>query len=377
MKRKPHIDLSNYEIFVVDYLDGQLSSEAEMELMDFLNQHPDLKEEVEGLELATLEPLGISADFKQELKKTPITRVGEIGESNYETYFIASFEHDLSPEESTQLNQFLHVNPQLRDEYATHGQLILQADESVVYENKNALKKRRVIPVFAGSAVAASLTILLAVTFFFKFNTNTTHRPKVFLSSFAQRQVQHVISQYPKANIILEERTVVAMPAMISTTSEIQMDESLAQVQTPEETVLLMGRISQKPILQSLVDDNMAQLAEPSLIETYLENELLLADASTQPEERKSLFSKVIGGQWKKITQRIGGNKEQNIEGQLQGDEPGYIKLIDRSILVFNTVTGSETHVEKSYNRDGHLTDYKVGGNSVYVSRQVNSEQKP
>jgi|GEM_PF-722644 len=376
MKRKPHIDLSNYEIFVVDYLDGQLSSEAEMELMDFLNQHPDLKEEVEGLELATLEPLGISADFKQELKKTPITRVGEIGESNYETYFIASFEHDLSQEELTQLNQFLHANPQLHDEYAMHGQLILQADESVVYKNKNALKKRRVIPVFAVSAVAASLTILLAITFFFKFNTNT-HRPKVFLSSFAQRQVQQINTPYTKAGIILTDRKVVAMPDPTSTPSGFLMDEPLAEAQTPEQAVLLMGRLSQRPINQSLAEVDPAQLAEPNLLESSMESEYLLADVAILPEENKSLFSKVIGGQWKKITQRFAGNKEQNIERQLNGDEPGYIKLIDRSILVFNTVTGSETHVEKSYNRDGHLTDYKVGGNSIYVSRPVNSEQKP
>jgi len=376
MNKKPHIDLSNYEIFVIDYLDGQLSSEAETALMDLLNRHPDLKDEVDGLELATLEPMGISVDFKQELKKTPIIQIGEIGESNYETYFIAAFEHDLSREESTQLDLFLAANPQLRDEYALHEKLLLQADESVVYENKEALKKRRVIPVYAGSAVAASLTLLLAVTFFFKFNTNTD-RPKVFMSSFAQRQVQQINTPNSKAGIILTERRVVAIPETISNPLKNLTDEPPVQGQTSEKTILVMGRLSQKPIFQSLAEVDIAQLAEPSLIETTMESEFLLAYASTQPEEGKSLFSKVIGGQWKKITQRFTGDKEQNIERQLQGDEPGYIKLIDRSILVFNTVTGSETHVEKSYNRDGHLTDYKVGGNSIYVSRPINSEQKP
>jgi len=376
MNKKPHIDLSNYEIFVIDYLDGQLSSEAETALMDFLNRHPDLKDEVDGLELATLEPLGISADFKQELKKIPITQVGEIGESNYETYFIASHEHDLNPEELTQLDQFLAANPQLRDEYALHEKLLLQADESVVYENKEALKKRRVIPLYAGSAVAASLTLLLTVTFFFKFNTNT-HRQKVFMSSFAQRQVQQINTPYTKAGIILTDRKVVAMPDPTSTPSGFLMDEPLAEAQTPEEAVLLMGRLSQRPINQSLAEVDPAQLAEPNLLESSMESEYLLADVAIRPEESKSLFSKVIGGQWKKITQRFTGDREQNIERQMKGDEPGYIRLIDRSILVFNTVTGSETHVEKSYNRDGHLTDYKVGGNSIYVSRPVNSEQKP
>ncbi|MBU3926885.1 MAG: hypothetical protein KKB74_03700, partial [Bacteroidetes bacterium] len=69
MKKQPLIDLKNYEIFVIDYLDGQLSKAEETALLAFLDQHPDLKDDFEGLELATLEPITIEADFKQELKK--------------------------------------------------------------------------------------------------------------------------------------------------------------------------------------------------------------------------------------------------------------------------------------------------------------------
>jgi len=137
-----------------------------------------------------------------------------------------------------------------------------------------------------------------------------------------------------------------------------------------------VDRLLQKPISGNLVNDySLAQLAAKPQPATIEEEITLLADASSETADRKSLFSKVIGGQWNKITRRFSRSKEQNIDRQLQSDEPGYIKLIDRSILVFNTVTGSETHVEKTYNNEGHLTDYKVSGNRVYVSRPVTTVQ--
>jgi hypothetical protein len=102
-----------------------------------------------------------------------------------------------------------------------------------------------------------------------------------------------------------------------------------------------------------------------------------MADASTEPIKKKSLFSKIVGGQLAKIGDRFGRNKEQNINRQLEKSEPGYIKVIDRSILVFNTITGSETNVSKTYNNDGHLTDYSVAGNTLYVSRPIEATQRP
>lgn len=375
MNKKPPIDLNNYEIFVIDYLDGKLTPSEEVELMNFLDQYPDLKEEVDGLGLATLEPIEISADFKQHLKKTPILQVGDINELNYDTCFIASYEHDLNELEKEQLTQFLALNPQLLEEYKLHGELFLQPDYSLVYHNKETLKKRRRIPVFTISAVAASLTILLAVTFFFKFNTSHD-RPEVFLSSFAQRQVQQISSPHPKVEIDLKERTFDERPDLFP--ADVPYEESPDQPLTPVENKARMDRLLQKPISGNLVNDySLAQLAAKPQPATIEEEITLLADASSETADRKSLFSKVIGGQWNKITRRFSRNKEQNIDRQLQGDEPGYIKLIDRSILVFNTVTGSETHVEKTYNNEGHLTDYKVSGNRVYVSRPVTSTQTP
>ena len=373
MKKKPHIDLNNYEIFVIDYLDGKLTPNMEEELMNFLNQYPDLKDEVEGLGLAILEPIEISADFKQHLKKTPIHQVGNIDELNYETRFIASHEHDLNESEKEQLTQFLALNPQLLEEYKLHCELFLQPDYSLVYHNKESLKKHRRIPVFTISAVAASLTILLAVTFFFKFNTSHD-RPYVYLSAFSQRQVQQISSPHLKVKIDLRERKVHAIPNLFP--ADVPYEYLPDQSQIPAGNKVGMDRLLRKPISGNLVNDySLAQLAAKPQSATIEEEILLLANASSETADRKSLFSKVIGGQWNKFTRRFSRNKEQTIDRQLQGDEPGYIKLIDRSILVFNTVTGSETHVEKTYNSEGHLTDYKVGGNRVFVSRPVTSAQ--
>lgn len=50
------IDINNYEAYLLDYLEGNLSPADTEALLAFLDQHPDLKAEVEGMQLPYLEP---------------------------------------------------------------------------------------------------------------------------------------------------------------------------------------------------------------------------------------------------------------------------------------------------------------------------------
>lgn len=379
MEYQPHIDLSNYEVFVIDYLDGQLSGEEEVALLAFLEKHPELKEEVDGLELATLEPLEISSDLKQSLKKTPICEVHGIDENNYESYFIAFAEKDLNETKIQQLEKFLLANPLLFNEFELHKNLRLRADQTIVYPDKEGLKKRRILPVVWISGVAATLTLLLAVSFFLQNNKPNTSRQIVNIPTFATIPENLILEQDLDMYAILPERE-----APTPTNFVAQTEENPATVLSAHEKQLFayseikIQRLPQKPIntaLFNLYDFHRLEAKEfPSPEDTF---EFLMADASTEPIKKKSLFSKIVGGQLAKIGDRFGRNKEQNINRQLEKSEPGYIKVIDRSILVFNTITGSETNVSKTYNNDGHLTDYSVAGNTLYVSRPIESTQRP
>jgi len=374
MKKHPLIDLKNYEIFVIDYLDGQLSKAEETALLAFLDQHPDLKDEFNGLELATLEPLTIEAGFKQELKKTPVIKVAGIDENNYETFFIASEEKDLNNKETEHLNQFLSVNPMLHKEFELHQKLRYEPDTKILFPGKSSLKKRKVIPLTRVSSVAAGLALLLAISFFLR-NQPVPKGNQIILQSYAYRTTREIPNKSSSSELIVPQKK---QPPVIE---NVPASKPAANAKPPvrrvvaiENQPLAMTSLPQKPVTTVLVDIyDYEKLSTPD----FDHQTMLLADAGEVMPWRKSLFSRIVGNQVNKLKERLSGSREDEINRQLQRDDPGYIRVIDRSILVFNTITGSETNVEKTYNSSGHLTDYNVSGHNLYVSRPVETTPVP
>ncbi len=50
------IDTHNYEVYILDYLEGQLSPQAEEAMRRFLEQQPEIADQLEGLEEMVLQP---------------------------------------------------------------------------------------------------------------------------------------------------------------------------------------------------------------------------------------------------------------------------------------------------------------------------------
>jgi hypothetical protein len=374
MKKQPPIDLQNYEIFVIDYLDGQLSKAEETALLAFLDQHPDLKDEIEGLELATLEPITIEADFKQELKKIPVIKIAGIDENNYETFFIASMEKDLNNKETEHLNQFLSVNPMLHKEYELHKKLRFEPDTKILFPGKNSLKKRKVIPLTRVSSVAAGLALLLAISFFLR-NQPVPEGNQIILQSYAYRTTRVIPNKSSSSELIVPQKKQPPVKENVPAPKPATNAKSpVRRVVAIEDQPLAMTSLPQKPVTTVLVDIyDYEKLCTPD----FEPQTMLLADAGEVLSEHKSLFSRIVGNQVNKLKERLSGSREDEINRQLQRDDPGYIRVIDRSILVFNTITGSETNVEKSYDSSGHLTDYNVSGHNLYVSRPVETTPVP
>ncbi|OFY47456.1 MAG: hypothetical protein A2W85_01980 [Bacteroidetes bacterium GWF2_41_31] len=374
MKKQPLIDLKNYEVFVIDYLDGQLSKAEETALLAFLDQHPDLKDEFEGLELATLEPLIIEADFKQELKKIPVIKVAGIDETNYETYFIASAENDLNNKETEHLNQFLSINPMLHKEFELHQKLRLEPDTKILFPGKSSLKKRKVIPLTRVSSVAAGLAFLLAISFFLR-NQPVPKGNQIILQSYAYRTTRVIPNKSSSSELIVPRKKQPPVKENVSESKPAtNAKPPVRRVVAIENQPLAMTSLPQKPLTTELVDIyDFEKLSIPD----FEPQTMMLADAGEVRPGRKSLFSRIVGNQVNKFKDRLSGSREDEINRQLQRDDPGYIRVIDRSILVFNTITGSETNVEKTYNSSGHLTDYNVSGHNLYVSRPVETTPGP
>jgi hypothetical protein len=162
-----NINRENYEMYFLDYHEGRLEPGQVAELLVFLELNPEPKEEFRNFEAILVTPdMSIFFEQKSALKKNNVSISGPINASNYETYFIADTEKQLTPEEQHWLTGFLEINPGLNNIYRLYLHTRLQPDTRIQYPGKAALKRSilntRRIYYYALSA-AASIALLLAV----------------------------------------------------------------------------------------------------------------------------------------------------------------------------------------------------------------------
>jgi hypothetical protein len=130
-----NINKNNYEAFFLDYHEGNLTPAQVAEVICFVEQYPELKEKLESFENFTIEDFStFEFQNKSSLKK-------EITVDNKEEYFIKSVENILNTSEIGLLNDFLKRNPEHANELALFRKTKLKVDTSIVFENKNELKK--------------------------------------------------------------------------------------------------------------------------------------------------------------------------------------------------------------------------------------------
>ncbi len=158
------ITRENYEAVYLDYLEGNCSPELTSELVLFLEANPDLKVDDDMLPVLEMEQVGMSEFDKLLLKKSDEKAI-VITAENVDYYFVAQTERQLTLAEQQALATWLKANPAFVTEQALHQQTTLQADQSLVFPNKQALKKEvAIVPLWTRSlSIAASITLLVGL----------------------------------------------------------------------------------------------------------------------------------------------------------------------------------------------------------------------
>ena len=167
------INRNNYEAYMLDYFEKELDPSSVAELMLFLEQNADLKDEFESFEILSILPdADVVFPDKNTLKKNVIFPTTDINRKNYEEYFIAAVENLLSQNEIAQLNSFLAVNPELLKDYSLFQHTKLQPDKTIIFGDKESLRRKAVVPfyrsqrktlLYSAIALAASLLIFVSV----------------------------------------------------------------------------------------------------------------------------------------------------------------------------------------------------------------------
>jgi hypothetical protein len=160
-----NITRHNYEEYFILYMDNELSSDERRMVEAFVQQHPDLKEELDLLFQYKLEPeMAITFTGKEELLKQ--SESNAITLTNYEEWLLLYTDNELSPEEKQHTTAFLAAHPTVQQELILLQKATLQP-ETILFPDKKLLyqkeEKLRRIPAIWWR-VAAMLLLAIGLT---------------------------------------------------------------------------------------------------------------------------------------------------------------------------------------------------------------------
>jgi hypothetical protein len=161
------IDKSNYEIWLIDWLDGKLDDLQIHQLQSFLRDNPELSEEDEDPGIFMLKPPEETFQHKNHLKRT----VANLTDSQFDYLSAAYLENDLIPDQIIELNEAISADRGKRSSFELMQKMKL-IPAATTYAGKHRLRKRTtagkiirlsVIGLSAAAVVAIGLFIFTTV----------------------------------------------------------------------------------------------------------------------------------------------------------------------------------------------------------------------
>ena len=366
------INRNNYESYLIDLVEGNLDAQTADELMLFLDDNPDIREEFEAFDSVILEPEPVSFHGKASLKHNEIAPSGSINEDNYEACFIAWYENDLSVTEKKDLKRFIKKNPFLKKEFSLFGKLTLNSDDSVVFPDKEMLyQRRRVAPLFWISSAAAVIILLISVFSLLKYDVwvkPVQDDNRVAQTMQSDETIQPDVNTkntVPVDNV----NTIVDSDNNISK----KVEEGL------ESSIITKPKLTTKPCEKEAREYAMVApmpMGNPDIKltsdEVYCRFRHKRPGSMVKPSaKKKSFVGNLLAGVFNAAKERI-----DPIADRGRNPEPLVAKMFDGGARVLNNYTGTEANVTKYYDNQGNLIAYHFSGGKINFSKQFKNSRK-
>lgn len=362
------INRKNYELYFMDYLDGNLTDRDIQMLEDFLLINPDLRAELEGTEKIILTPQKIVFKQKDLLIKPDLNL--PVNETNFEDFCVAAAEKDLSDLQLTGLTKYLDENPGTEKVLKFFSQLQLIPDKKIIFTGKENLKKTFIlIPreiLYPVLSIAAGLSLILII---YLFNENNT-RQSVNIASEA---LPSVISSHNKESIDTdkEKKQIQKNEKLIEQASVIAFSYPKAKKKSPVLKV--------KEVIEKNNNSNKnKELLSPQRLNPSFQIKLpSIAENQTYVpmiEGNKISYSNVKGTNGspeylslseyarKQLAEKLLGSKNP-LNSRLSAWQ-----IADAGITGLNKITGGEMKLETRTGEDGSVTAYSFNSKLLSFS---------
>lgn len=364
-----NINTDNYEAFFLDYHEGNLLPTQVEELMLFLTQYPELKEQFNEFEAVALPVVAIPFHSKAELKKQTF-----ITFDNCEEFFIKQVEHTLNTQEEQLLQLFLKTNPDYNKELNLFKKTKLVADTTIVFTNKAALKKtgNQKPAILYYWLAAASVTILVSLYFLLSQEYKTSPFPDI-----------------AKSTAIKDKRNNKTNTAYTVVTLPNKMQPALLKNRRPEKTINTIQRKSFLATSLIVVQNTKSvHLEQLSLIPVKPCTQLAIprpngrtvatlksvspSDAvstSVNTPEEKAEYLSLTAFAAKRINDRYAVNDSDEDDLVPASKPKTPINLLVSKFI--ESITGTKTVIGTKLNRDGQVIAYEIAAGNFEFSRSV------
>jgi len=230
------INRHNYEEYLLDFIEGNLTEEEAIAVNSFLDKNPDIKAEAEQLLDCNLNQEHYHFKNKALLKKD--LSIDIEGITKFEQLSIAFLENDITSEEQLQLDEMLKKSEAKQYEHQVLQNTRLNADLAVIFPYKSRLKQYQLNNVgrkkfYFAVSMAASITLLAGIIF---FGTQDNNRYALaFENSHSKLNVSRYYIEKEKVNTFTEvkinhtdyknEEIVIDTPVYIRENSSVAVIE--------------------------------------------------------------------------------------------------------------------------------------------------------
>lgn len=320
------INRNNYETYLIDYLDGTLHPNEVAEVLLFLEQHADIKQEFEamgGVVLhATEKNFNSSMLLKSEHDRNQLLLFKEV-------------EGNLSRQERLELKTAIKQHSKLIGEQKLFALTLQQPDLSVIYPNKNALKKSTLTVAWYTPIlrIAAVIMLLSSIGFVYvKLN-----QPQLPVAEYKPNTSQPIINptniEQPK--LALTQIKTANYKATNNGTEKATIDD--VKIHKVIATTEKVSTISPQIIATTLIADIDPQLHLPVL-------NIVKAPAQVQQEQFDDIKS-LVAKRVKQNTNQLIGETDTNKEITLLG--------------IINKTTGADLTINKD-TTSGRINRFEV-----------------
>lgn len=369
-----NINRQNYEAWLLDHIEGKLSTAQSLRLKKFVNNNPELGiwEELTG-EFTLLQSDPIPYAFKNQLKKPEIVDVDEINSQNFNFYFISWHEGLLDQHSRNQVEAFLQQNPQLIDEFDAYKNTILKPDPVIVFTDKESLKKKVVfIPVWNSYTQTIAATLLILISLSWWFWPADTKSPIIDLAD--NKPVFIPESKMTKQETFQVESGSREKPDAL----RIKPVQAEQKIQLAETTV---SRPDLLPDLQSLTAGTIhfKTPSSPLYVKEIADWSAYLdlpetTEFTASENNRKSVIGLVLANTTGKLFDNIfpdllSGKKNNSLTKSSKG--VSLWELASAGVDVYNVLADKDVQLTQANDQDNNITAYRLQSDRINMNRNI------